>query len=382
MRYQEQSSRQDNIDQSAGSFSEDSAETGDDPILLYFVDGEEFRYLSEQQGESEPVGRFDQDRNAASLIEQAENDGIPFETFDGSAEDGEEGLPEDGYAPYILYLTEDDDNYNEYYYNATENGYIYALGGDDTIATRSFGVHVFGGDGNDTLIWRYQPPALLDGGDGEDTLDLSQLSRGVEVDLNTGEADTFVPLFSPHDGPVEIRNIEHVVGTDYQDNIFGDANDNILDGGGMGDIIFGGAGNDTIIGGASSYSDTLHKDILSGGAGDDIFYFRTAEEAPVMGSDIITDFEQGSDTIVFESAYGFGPITFRPADWSGWSDPAFSGVPLDPRENYLLVNHTSSASSSAETQVQIFLTTGHDHEYARITLTGHHDLTTSDFMFV
>ena len=299
----------------------------------------------------------------------------------------EEEDPEDGpiasevvdfHVPYMVYLTDDDDVYYEGF-NRTENGYIYGLDGNDTIKTRSFGVHVFGGDGDDTLFWLYQPPKLLDGGAGVDTLDLSQLGRGAKVNLGSGEADTFVPLFLPH-RPVEIRNIENVIGTDHTDNIFGDDQDNVLDGRGGGDYIAGGAGDDTIIGGTSGPGHTLARDVLSGGAGNDTFYFRTAEEGlPARQTDVVMDFEQGSDILAFETAYGFGPITFRPADWS---PPADTFTALDPRENYLFVHHTSQPGMAEVTEVSVWLTTGHSHEYAAVTLLGHHDLTAGDFMFV
>lgn len=306
-----------------------------------------------------------------------EEDPFPWlkDDDDEDEPDGLIGHPnQEGYAPYLVYLTEDDDTYVETY-NRTENGYVYGLGGDDTIHTRSFGVSVFGGEGSDTLIWSYQPPRLLDGGDGVDTLDLSLLPRGAEVNLATGEAKTFVPLFLPDRGPVEIRSIENVTGTDHADTIWGDGNDNVLDGRGGGDFIAGGAGNDTIIAGTSEPG---RRDVLMGGADSDTFQFRTAEEnLPAWQTDVVMDFEQGSDILAFETAYGFGSITFLPASEAGdtvtW---------LDPRQNYLATAHTSQPGLPEVTEVSLWLTTGSSHEYAGVTLIGHHDLTAGDFMFV
>ncbi|WP_068305203.1 M10 family metallopeptidase C-terminal domain-containing protein [Pararhodobacter sp. CCB-MM2] len=71
----------------------------------------------------------------------------------------------------------------------------------------------------------------------------------------------------------------------------GDGNDLIYNGGGN-DKVFGGAGADELWGGAGD-------DTLTGGAGADTFCF-----TPSNGSDVIVDFENGTDTILIEDVSG------------------------------------------------------------------------------
>ncbi len=99
----------------------------------------------------------------------------------------------------------------------------------------------------------------LDGGDGIDTLDLSQAADAVKVNLTKGELNGHVA-----------ENFENVVGTDFDDKIVGDSQDN---------VIRGGAGND----------------IMLGGDGADTFVFFEED----TGIDLILDFEFGVDRLEF-----------------------------------------------------------------------------------
>jgi Ca2+-binding RTX toxin-like protein len=63
--------------------------------------------------------------------------------------------------------------------------------------------------------------------------------------------------------------IENVIGSEYSDEIYGDGEDNVLDGRGGWDIIDGGDGHDTLIGGGAP-------DWLFGGDGVDTASYRTA----------------------------------------------------------------------------------------------------------
>ncbi|MEL6931988.1 MAG: calcium-binding protein [Pseudomonadota bacterium] len=101
----------------------------------------------------------------------------------------------------------------------------------------------------------------LDGGDGVDTLNLSQIESGVEVNLAEGTL-----------GTSKAENFENVEGTDFNDIIIGDDQDNVIAGG-------------------SGFN------ILAGGAGADTFVFREGDE----GVSVIVDFEVGVDQIRFET---------------------------------------------------------------------------------
>lgn len=99
----------------------------------------------------------------------------------------------------------------------------------------------------------------LDGGSGIDTLDLSKAAAGVEVDLAAGTLDGSTAV-----------NFENVTGTDFDDVITGDAQDNVIRSG-------------------SGF------DILAGGEGADTFVFTAAD----TGLKIITDFDLNEDRLLF-----------------------------------------------------------------------------------
>lgn len=125
--------------------------------------------------------------------------------------------------------------------NSSDN-YLDGRGGNDTL---------FGGDGEDTLL----------GGDGNDLLryDRSGVSA-VDVNLANGLATgTWNGNVFTH----TISTIEAVWGSrDGNDKIFGDLNDNHLNGNGGADTLNGGDGNDTVLGGDGA-------DVLRGNDGSD-----------------------------------------------------------------------------------------------------------------
>lgn len=122
----------------------------------------------------------------------------------------------------------------------------------------------FGG-GDDTAVLKdsvlNEISLDLDGGDGVDTLDLSQADSSVEVNLAKGTL-----------GTSKIENFENVEGTDFDDVITGNDQDNTIAGG-------------------SGFN------ILEGGAGADTFVFREGD----VGVNIILDFDVNVDQIRFET---------------------------------------------------------------------------------
>lgn len=279
-------------------------------------------------------------------------------------------------APIHVTLTDEDDRFVEGFLNQTKDGFVWGLAGDDFISTKSFGVSIFAGSGDDTILWAYQPPKLIDGGSGVDTLDLSHLPRGASVDLSAGIAKTFVPLFVGIEG-VEVRGVENVVGTAFDDLIRGDGGANVLMGGDGADTIFGGGGEDEIRGGANTGGG---RDILFGGADADRFIFNTAEEwhtAP--NSDLIVDFEDGADLIVFESTISVGSLDFYGAHEG--PGPVFSAY-----DSYLNVEHIPDAGGSGVlTRVTLQLSdvaAGGDVHFTSVLVAGEFDLTPGDFAFI
>jgi Ca2+-binding RTX toxin-like protein len=218
---------------------------------------------------------------------------------------------------------------------------------------------LIGGNGNDTFQLTYEHDEYGDvayGGWGVDTIDFSLAERGLWINLELGFAGLVVydwnyevngpnwDGFEPgHPERIEVstvfNSIENVVGTAFDDRIFGNNADNVIEGGGGSDLIYGDLGNDTAsyansnegvvvslqglqsaVGGmsellgfgygghangdtlisienliGSAYNDRLigsHADnVLTGGAGVDTFVFGRNN-----GHDRITDFDaSGND---------------------------------------------------------------------------------------
>ena len=146
---------------------------------------------------------------------------------------------------------------------------LYGGSGADTLNGGNDDDHLHGGGGAD----------ILNGGPGDDTAYYTNSSVGVLVRLHEARA----VRFGEAEGDT-LTGIEHLVGSDYNDTLAGDGEDNILEGrngddvlfggpaggddmmyGGNGDDrIFGGRGNDTLTGGEGN-------DVLKGGPGEDVF---------------------------------------------------------------------------------------------------------------
>jgi Ca2+-binding RTX toxin-like protein len=104
----------------------------------------------------------------------------------------------------------------------------------------------------------------LDGGDGVDTLDLSQVAAAVDVDLKAGVLGTSTA-----------KDFENVVGTAFDDVIKGDKEDNIISGLGGEDRIAGRGGDDILVGGKGD-------DVVSGGRGDDLLVWNNGDGSDRM----------------------------------------------------------------------------------------------------
>ncbi|WP_038035821.1 calcium-binding protein, partial [Thermopetrobacter sp. TC1] len=120
----------------------------------------------------------------------------------------------------------------------TGSNYDDALTGDDNSNNLS------GGAGDD----------LIDGAGGWDTVDYSDADTAVNVDLSAGTAS------DGQGGTDTLINIENVIGSDFDDTITGDANDNIFNGNRGDDTINGGGGNDIFL-------TSFGNDTFDGGSG-------------------------------------------------------------------------------------------------------------------
>ena len=194
----------------------------------------------------------------------------------------------------------------------------------DQIVVHANNLLVAAGGGDDVIT--IAPDAgrgffhLLEGGPGNDTLDLSRITDDVSVDLGSGlGGDTLAFARVSQTAMLLLSSIENVTGGSGNDTLIGNDASNVLNGGAGADTIRGGNGNDTVIGGSGN-------DILSGGSGDDVFVFR-----PGFGHDRIAspagsaDFQVGTaahhDTLDLRSL-GFASVQ----DVLNHTDPGANAV--------------------------------------------------------
>ena len=151
---------------------------------------------------------------------------------------------------------------------------LFGLGGNDRF---------FGGEGADSF----------DGGTGVDIVNYTLATEGVFVDLvngGTGIGEAAGDSFT---------SIEWVFGSNFDDDITGDAGNNRLEGRDGDDMLNGAAGNDRLLGGdgndfifGGDGVDTIFgqegDDILDGGAGNDFFFGGAGADEHFGGSGIDT----------------------------------------------------------------------------------------------
>ena len=102
------------------------------------------------------------------------------------------------------------------------------------------------GDDNDNVINAGGGSDTIDGGGGRDTVSYESSAQAVNINLATN-------TYSGGDAQGDsLSNIENIIGSDYNDTLTGDDNDNIIDALGGNDTIYGGGGGDTIDGGGGS----------------------------------------------------------------------------------------------------------------------------------
>jgi len=179
-------------------------------------------------------------------------------------------------------------NFNDTLTGSSGNDFFTGLAGNDSINGAEGDDTLRGSGGNDTI----------DGGAGIDSLEFANAGAGINFTLNQG-ANPGDPtgLWSTGALPGGIgtdsyKNIEGVIGTEFNDMLTGSAGNDVIDGGGGdNDTLRGGAGNDTIDGGA--------------GNSDRISF------SDATGAINFTLVQSSSDTVVDLSAVGLGIDTYR-----------------------------------------------------------------------
>ena len=187
-----------------------------------------------------------------------------------------------------------------------ENDNILMGGGGDDVLTGGDGSDtLYGGAGNDTLeggagndlIQGNAGDDVLDGGEGDDTVSYADVadngtSMGVTVNLSQSEQDT------QRAGIDTLTDVENIEGSDFNDTLIGDENDNLLRGGAGNDVLYGGEGADILAGG-------LGDDYLEGGAGSDTAAYDDIENDTQTGVDV----DLGS-ILFFQDTGGAGTDSF------------------------------------------------------------------------
>lgn len=157
--------------------------------------------------------------------------------------------------------------------------------------------------------------AMLDGGDGLDTLVLSGTTFGTSIiDLSVVAGNDQITALNGATDSLLQANFEHIDGSGVAGaggfNIKGSGTDNSLNGGAGNDTLSGGDGNDSLSGNGGN--DTLiggsGENTLTGGAGSDQFTFTQMQTIFTPCVDQITDFVSGTDKLAFSKAV-FGGLS-------------------------------------------------------------------------
>ena len=219
---------------------------------------------------------------------------------------------------------------NDTLLGGTEVDFLYGDAGDDELRGGGGADVITGGSGSDLMVgddgddqfnisvnyWEAEPGPFgsdtVSGGAGIDTLSYGFAGSRVIVDFATG---TISGGDEGGGGSVSFSGIERFSGTDWGDQITGNAAANWLDGSGGADTIAGGGGNDTIYG-DSWYSGPWTTSQLSGGDGDDQLFagFGADRLDGGAGSDLLQG-SDGRDTLTG----GLGRDTLQ----GGYHDDAF-----------------------------------------------------------
>ena len=225
---------------------------------------------------------------------------------------------------------------------------IFGLQGRDVLEGREGRDLLNGGGGRDRLSGEEGNDRLL-GSAGSDTLDggsgRNVLNGGKGVDTAVYNVDAGVEVSLAVSGfqqtgvsEDKLVRVENLTGGNGRDVLTGNGSDNALTGRNGGDTLNGAGGNDDLSGGkgadrlsGGNGMDDLTggrgRDVMTGGSGPDNFIFN---EGVNEGRDRITDFQDGSDSLVLIGG-DFSDVQIRSA--GGGSD---TRVVFDDGTNVLL----------------------------------------------
>lgn len=184
--------------------------------------------------------------------------------------------------------------------------------GDDTLRSAGYGPSSIldGGTGDDILRSGYTGDWVI-GGEGEDWLCYRSADEAVKATLSSANTDGV-----GHAKNDMVIGVENLRGTKYADELVGDDNDNVIDGGWENGV---------------QYWST--RDTLTGGAGADTFMYGKG--------DIVTDFEDGVDRISLQyySLYDGKLVDIEP-------EFGFSDLKIEQSGDSVLIGRPSTTDLS------------------------------------
>ena len=166
--------------------------------------------------------------------------------------------------------------------------------GDDTIGGGAGDDTITGGQGDDTLTGGLGNDSI-EGGEGTDTVDYSGATGAVQVDLARGEA-------SGAEGADQIRMVENIEGSDFDDRFHGDDASNVIDAGDGDDHVIASAGDDTLDGGSGT--DTINYGFGTSGIDVDLTDNGVQTTGGGFGQDSLAGFERVIGTS-FDDVFSF-----------------------------------------------------------------------------
>lgn len=209
---------------------------------------------------------------------------------------------------------------------------LYGDAGNDLLVGGLGADALWGGTGADTFLYKTLQDSAASGYDilhdfesGTDHLDISAISSISSISLLSSGGGTFLFSNTVDGAYLEIGSTAPIQASDLvvgagvtSINMVGDANFNILIGGGLNDTIQGGGGGDW----------------LAGGGGADRFIFTVTSDSTVATPDSIFDFQTGVDKIDLTALH----IGSASVNWlsSGGSTYVFIDANLDATNDMLL----------------------------------------------
>ncbi len=172
-------------------------------------------------------------------------------------------------------------------FGGTENDLLSGGDGDDVLAGADGFDVLYGGNGDDSLFGELQADRLVGGagadaifgGGGFDVAEYRASGAGVEVDLTSGAGSG-----GDAEGDVCLE-VENLIGSAFDDDLFGTSGSNLFNGGRGADLLDGRAGNDILTGGAGA-------DTLIGGTGTDTASYSGASSGVTLN--LATNLNLGS----------------------------------------------------------------------------------------